>query len=103
MELAGCSIKCGAREVEKAMDWQTVIAVGALVVAAVGVLSRAFDKSLSIREHEEFRNSIRLEMDRLRHNYERETNRLEDRLTVLETTRPTTGELEARLRGSGIK
>jgi flagellar motility protein MotE (MotC chaperone) len=92
------------------MDWQAVIAIGALLVAGVGVLSRAFDKSLSIREHEEFRNAVRAEMDRMRLGIQqsidqsrRDDDRLEDRIKVLESTRPTTGELEARLKGSNIQ
>jgi flagellar motility protein MotE (MotC chaperone) len=92
------------------MDWQAVIAIGALLVAGVGVLSRAFDKSLSIREHEEFRNAVRAEMDRMRSGIQqsidqsrRDDDRLEDRIKVLESTRPTTGELEARLKGSNIQ
>jgi flagellar motility protein MotE (MotC chaperone) len=92
------------------MDWQAAIAIGALLVAGIGVLSRAFDKSLSIREHEEFRNAVRAEMDRMRLGIQqsidqsrRDDDRLEDRIKVLESTRPTTGELEARLKGSNIK
>jgi flagellar motility protein MotE (MotC chaperone) len=92
------------------MDWQAVIAIGALLVAGIGVLSRAFDKSLSIREHEEFRNAMRADMDRMRAGLQqsvdqsrRDDDRLEDRIKVLESTRPTTGELEARLKGSNIK
>jgi type II secretory pathway pseudopilin PulG len=85
------------------MDWQAVIAIGALLVAGVGVLSRAFDKSLSIREHEEFRNSIRDQISQVRLDTRRDDDRLEDRIKILETTRPTTGELEARLKGSDIK
>jgi flagellar motility protein MotE (MotC chaperone) len=92
------------------MDWQAVIAIGALLVAGIGVLSRAFDKSLSIREHEEFRNAVRAEMDRMRSGIQqsidqsrRDDDRLEDRIKVLESTRPTTGELEARLKGSNIQ
>jgi flagellar motility protein MotE (MotC chaperone) len=92
------------------VDWQAVIAIGALLVAGIGVLSRAFDKSLSIREHEEFRNAMRAEMDRMRcgvqqltQQAQRDDDRLEERIKVLESTRPTTGELEARLKGSNIK
>ena len=40
------------------MDWQAVIAIGALLVAGIGVLSRAFVKSLSIREHEKFCSNV---------------------------------------------
>jgi acetylornithine deacetylase/succinyl-diaminopimelate desuccinylase-like protein len=79
------------------MDWQSVIAIGALLVAGVSFLARSFDKSLSIREHEEFRNSIRDQISQVRLDTRRDDDRLEDRIKVLETTRPTTGELEAKL------
>jgi acetylornithine deacetylase/succinyl-diaminopimelate desuccinylase-like protein len=79
------------------MDWQSVIAIGALLVAGVSFLARSFDKSLSIREHEEFRNSIRDQLAQVRLDTRRDDDRLEDRIKVLETTRPTTGELEAKL------
>ena len=90
------------------MDWQLAIAFGALVVGAIGFLSRSLDKGLSIREHEEFRNATRVELDRLRVDLrneiermrlqrERDNDTLTDRIKVLEQTRPTTGEIEARL------
>jgi hypothetical protein len=85
------------------MDWQLVIAIGAMMLAGIGVLSRAFDKSLSIREHEEFKKAIEREMSQMRNDYKHDDNRLEDRIKVLESTRPTTGELEARLKGSNIQ
>jgi hypothetical protein len=79
------------------MDWQSLVAIGALLVTAISFLSRSFDKSLSIREHEEFKKAIEREMGQLRSWFERDTDRLEDRIKVLEATRPTTGELEAKL------
>jgi hypothetical protein len=39
----------------------------------------------------------------MRNDYKRDDDRLEDRIKVLESTRPTTGELEARLKGSNIQ
>ena len=81
------------------MEWQTVLALGALVVAGVSLLSKSFDKSLSIREHEEFRNSLKADITQLRADYKRDDDRLEERIKVLEQTRPTTGELDARLSG----
>ena len=48
------------------MDWQTVLSIGALILAGMTLLSRTFDKSLSIREHEDevraevWRNAITL-------------------------------------------
>ena len=79
------------------VDWQIVLAFGGLAVAAVAFLSRTFDKSLSVREHEEYRNAVLRQLAEMRDGYQRECDRLEDRVKVLEQTRPTTGEIEARL------
>jgi hypothetical protein len=67
-------------------DWSelnTVIALGALVVAAFALLSRSFDKSLSIREHEAYKDAV-----------SRDIARVETRLGHIEQSRPTTGELQ---------
>lgn len=79
------------------MEWQTIIAIGALLIAGASALSRSFDKSLSIREHEEFRNSLKADIAQMRQDYKRDDDRLQERIAILEQTRPTTGELEARL------
>jgi hypothetical protein len=79
------------------MDWQSLLAVGALVVAVFTALSRSFDKSLSIREHEEFRNAIKGDIAQVREDYHRDDARIEARIVLIEQTRPTTGELEARI------
>jgi hypothetical protein len=79
------------------MDYQLVIALGALAISMLVALTRALDKSLSIREHEEFRGNVKQSLAELKADYQRETTRLENRITSLEQTRPTTGELEARL------
>jgi hypothetical protein len=80
------------------MDWHTIIDFGTIALAAMAFLSRSFDKSLSIREHEEFRRSIGDQLNRIREDFHREFDRIIRRIEVLEQTRPTTGELEARLR-----
>lgn len=78
------------------------------MVGAVGFLSRTFDKSLSIREHEEYRNATKAQLDEIRNamlrlladiksDFRREADRLEDRIKTIEQTRPTTGEIEARM------
>ena len=72
-------------------------------MAGIGFMARTFDKSLSIREHEEFKNSVIRDLSQVRYDYKRDDDRLEDRIKVLEATRPTTGELEARLKGSETK
>jgi hypothetical protein len=78
-------------------DWNIVIALGAAAIAAVALFARMFDKSLSVREHEEFRNAVTRQFKELREDNRRESDRLLDRIKVLEQTRPTTGEIEARL------
>ena len=94
------------------MEWTTAIALGAFLLSAMALLSRfrerTEDKSLSIREHEEYRRSnennisgvkgdFRYEMAMLRQDMRRETDRLEGRIVRLEETRPTTGELDAKI------
>lgn len=66
------------------LEWQTVVAFGALVLSVLSSLTRMLDKSLSIREHEEFRRNIREQFGILR-----------DQIKVLEQSRPTNGELGA--------
>jgi hypothetical protein len=79
------------------VDWETVLSLGALSVAVLAALSRVLDKSLSIREHNEFKDRVIKLIDDNLGRVERELDKLEDRLKVIEQTRPTTGELEARL------
>ena len=64
-------------------DWSLLIALGALAVSLISVLTRALDKNLSIREHEAHRDAV-----------QRDIHRVEIRLNHIEQTRPTTGELE---------
>ena len=60
-----------------------IIAGGALVISLMSLLMKTFDKNLSIREHEAYREAVA-----------RDIARVEIRLQHLEQTRPTTGELE---------
>ena len=73
------------------MDWQLLIAVVALGSSALMFFSNILDKSLSIREHEEYKSHVTRELDSIL-----------DRIKVVETTRPTTGELEARFDRNGL-
>jgi hypothetical protein len=77
--------------------WAILVGLGGLIIGAVGVLSKALDKGLSIREHEEFRNNINNRIDQVVRQYQRDDDHVLERLTHLEQTRPTTGELEARI------
>ncbi len=78
----------------------TYIALGAVVLAAITLASQMLGKSLSIREHEEFAKNAKERMNELKADYQRESDRLEDRIKILEQTRPTTGELEARAKAA---
>ena len=64
-------------------DWTTILALGALIISVMSLLSRTFDKNLSIREYEAYRSAVA-----------RDIQRVEARLLQIESTRPTTGELE---------
>jgi hypothetical protein len=75
----------------------TYIALGAVILAAITLASQMLGKSLSIREHEEFAKNTKERLNELKGDYQRESDRLEDRIKTLEQTRPTTGEIEAQL------
>jgi hypothetical protein len=91
------------------VDWLPIlIGIGGLAIAAISTISHSFDKSLSIREHDEFRKNVdaaiislrrayQREIDELRESDKREFDTLLDRIKVIEQTRPTTGELQAIL------
>lgn len=64
-------------------DWPSLLALGAIALSIINLLTRSFDKNLSIREHEAHRDAV-----------QRDIHRVENRLGHLEQTRPTTGELE---------
>ncbi len=64
-------------------DWIPFIALGALAVSLITAVSKSLDKNLSIREHESHRDAMQRDIDRV-----------ESRLSHIEQTRPTTGELE---------
>jgi len=61
------------------MDWQSIIAIGALVIATLSFLDRRLDKSLSIREHEEFRKNVEAEFTEVRTQVRRDIDRIENR------------------------
>ena len=89
------------------MDWQSLIAIGAFAVAAFSLLTRMVDRSLSIREHEEYKSQEnqkaalrqRFEDERARliekvydQNHRtmlRNIRRVQKQLIVLEKTRPS--------------
>ncbi len=64
-------------------EWAPFIAIAALAISLFTTIGKSLDKSLSIREHEAHRNAVQRDIDRV-----------EERLSHMEQTRPTTGELE---------
>ena len=64
-------------------DWQTFLAIGALAVAGFTLIAKLLDNSLSVREHEEFKEHTR-----------RDVERIEKRIELIEQTRPSSGELK---------
>ena len=77
------------------IEW---IALGSLVFAVFGMLYRMIDQKVSQKQHDEF---VRRMDDRDAAFVREVINRFdadERRIEVLEQTRPTTGELEARIK-----
>jgi predicted RNA-binding protein with RPS1 domain len=80
------------------LNLDTAIAIGAAIIAVITLFSKLMDKSLSIREHDEFRRSVERDSDKKDHQRERDFDELKEQIKILQQTRPTTGELEARLK-----
>ena len=81
------------------MGWEIVVAVGALFLSAIAIVIRTFDKSLSVREHDEFKKGVERALDGVQRESWRELDKLEERIKILEQTRPTTGELSGLTTG----
>ena len=64
-------------------DWTIFVAIAAFIISALQFFTRSLDKSLSIREHEANQSAVA-----------RDISRIEQRVTNLEQSRPTTGELK---------
>ena len=68
------------------MDYNLLIAAGVFIIALAALFMNSSARFLSIREHATYSGFITREIDNI---YKR--------LDVLERTRPTTGELEAKI------
>ncbi len=102
-------------------NWTIIIALGGLIASTFVILSRMFDKSLSIREHEQFRRAMetaiadlttiqRTKLDLqafadwreqfrddlavMRDHFRHQIDRLDELLRTLDRVKPTTSELE---------
>ncbi len=64
-------------------QWIILLSLGSIIISVFSVISRALDKNLSIREYEAYRSAVA-----------RDIQRVEGRLLQIETSRPTTGELQ---------
>ena len=79
------------------MDSTVLIPIAALLVSVAGLYLNTASKYLTIREHNEFKEAMEQNIIAAKNTIYRETDQLLDRVKVLESTRPTTGEIEARL------
>jgi hypothetical protein len=69
------------------MEWlYSILPMGLFVIALLTIFFNQGSKYLSIREHESYQAFVTRELDYLR-----------GRITILEATRPTTGEIAAKL------
>jgi hypothetical protein len=76
------------------LDSQTILASLLALIAGLAFVDRLLNKSLSIREHDEYRSGMTRTTDGIQDAYRREIDRLENRLLIIEQTRPTAGELQ---------
>lgn len=68
------------------MDWHLGVAIGVFLITIIAFTMNSNNNYLSLREHTEFRDSLKKEIAIIR-----------DQVIALERTRPTTGELKAML------
>lgn len=80
------------------LDWQTLIAIIAMGVAAITLLLRLVGGSLTRNEHNEFRDQVLREFGNWATGFRRDIDRLENMITKLDQTKPTTGELDRTAR-----
>ena len=96
------------------LDWQTLIAIIAIGIAAITLLLRLLGGSLTRHEHEEFRSNVfeqiidnkrKVEERLVIREFEnwvvgvrRDIDRLERMINNLDQTKPTTGELDRTAR-----
>jgi len=71
------------------MEWPLIIAGGVLITGLLGLVFNNSSKYFTIREHAEFKMAVFRELDVLR-----------EGIRTLEQTRPTTGELLARIQNN---
>lgn len=90
------------------MDWTLITPIIGVIVVGFGIYVASAQKYFTIREHLEFKAKVEREVDIALENIIRELdiirgimstefNRIHQDITRLEDTRPTTGELQARL------
>jgi len=75
-------------------DWPILIALGAFAVSVLTLVSKFLDKSLTIREHDEYRKGVERTTDGLQEQFWREFDKLESRLNFIDQTKPSSGQLQ---------
>ena len=76
------------------LDWSAVAAIGALLISVVVMFKSMFDKSLTIREHDEYRKGVERTTDGLQTQFQREIDKIEGRLNFMDQSKPSVGQLE---------
>jgi hypothetical protein len=66
-----------------AFDWSTVVAIGALIIAALVAVRSALNEGISVREYVEFKERMNRDIDRI-----------EIQVRFIEQTRPSSGQLQ---------
>ena len=64
-------------------DWVLFGSIIAILISLIALLDRLSGKSLSLREHEEFKSTVH-----------RDHKRIEERIAILEQTRPSNEQLK---------
>jgi CHASE3 domain sensor protein len=95
-------------------EWTIFLAIGSVLIAGAAFFWKMVDKSLSIREHEEYKKGVTAQVDLLTKRQEDrlvirefeafvvqvrlDVHRIEDAIKVLDQNKPTTGELDLAAR-----
>ena len=95
-------------------NFNTVIAAIAVLIAGAALFDRMLGKSLSLREHQEFKETARLSLDNLKKGQDerlvirefnawkeqvnRDFDRLEADLRIIDETKPSAGELQEAMK-----
>lgn len=83
--------------IEDTSLWSIITGLGLLATGVLAYFASALGKTLSVREHEEFKTAISRSFTEWARRFERDCDRLEQDIRLLQSTRPTAGELQAAM------